>query len=258
MRCRRFHGRADRHPTCRHAGPRGARTRSVPRRGAGLCAGRRRVTIVNERSITHCENMRFRFAVIDAATRTRTMPTSLDPRTSIDDTKYAAFYYPWIVISDPRTGARKLMSRRAATCSASTRAPTPSAACSRRRRTRSSRGALDLEYRHQRRHPGRAQPARRQRHPPVSGPRHPGVGRAHAVTSNALWKYVSVRRLFIFLERSIYEGTQWVVFEPNDDAAVGAGQGHDPPVPAHAVARGRAVRRAPRTRRSSSPATARR
>jgi hypothetical protein len=25
-----------------------------------------------------------------------------------------------------------------------------------------------------------------------------------------------VRRLFIFLERSIYEGTQWVVFEPND------------------------------------------
>jgi phage tail sheath protein FI len=26
-----------------------------------------------------------------------------------------------------------------------------------------------------------------------------------------------VRRLFIFLERSIYEGTRWVVFEPNDD-----------------------------------------
>ena len=25
------------------------------------------------------------------------------------------------------------------------------------------------------------------------------------------------RRLFIFLERSIYEGTQWVVFEPNDE-----------------------------------------
>jgi phage tail sheath protein FI len=40
---------------------------------------------------------------------------------------------------------------------------------------------------------------------------------ARTITSNALWKYVSVRRLFIFLERSIYEGTQWVVFEPNDD-----------------------------------------
>ena len=39
---------------------------------------------------------------------------------------------------------------------------------------------------------------------------------ARTMSSNALWKYVSVRRLFIFLERSIYEGTQWVVFEPND------------------------------------------
>ncbi len=30
------------------------------------------------------------------------------------------------------------------------------------------------------------------------------------------WKYVNVRRLFIFLEQSIERGTQWVVFEPND------------------------------------------
>jgi phage tail sheath protein FI len=38
---------------------------------------------------------------------------------------------------------------------------------------------------------------------------------ARTISSDALWKYVSVRRLFIFIERSIYEGTQWVVFEPN-------------------------------------------
>jgi phage tail sheath protein FI len=37
------------------------------------------------------------------------------------------------------------------------------------------------------------------------------------ITSDALWKYVSVRRLFIFLERPIYEGTRRVVFERNDD-----------------------------------------
>lgn len=30
------------------------------------------------------------------------------------------------------------------------------------------------------------------------------------------WKYISVRRLFIYVEKSIQEGTQWVVFEPND------------------------------------------
>ena len=40
---------------------------------------------------------------------------------------------------------------------------------------------------------------------------------ARTISSNALWKYVSVRRFFIFLECSIYEGIQWVVFEPNDD-----------------------------------------
>jgi uncharacterized protein len=31
------------------------------------------------------------------------------------------------------------------------------------------------------------------------------------------WRYVNVRRLFIFVEQSIDEGTQWVVFEPNDE-----------------------------------------
>ncbi|MBC7810668.1 MAG: phage tail sheath family protein [Burkholderiales bacterium] len=32
------------------------------------------------------------------------------------------------------------------------------------------------------------------------------------------WKYVPVRRLALFIEESLYRGTQWVVFEPNDEA----------------------------------------
>jgi len=31
------------------------------------------------------------------------------------------------------------------------------------------------------------------------------------------WKYVPVRRTALFLEESLYRGTQWVVFEPNDE-----------------------------------------
>ncbi len=31
------------------------------------------------------------------------------------------------------------------------------------------------------------------------------------------WKYVPIRRLTLFLEESLYRGTQWVVFEPNDE-----------------------------------------
>ena len=31
------------------------------------------------------------------------------------------------------------------------------------------------------------------------------------------WKYLPVRRLALFLEESLYRGTQWAVFEPNDE-----------------------------------------
>ena len=40
---------------------------------------------------------------------------------------------------------------------------------------------------------------------------------ARTMSSDSQWKYVNVRRLFIFVEESIDEGTQWVVFEPNDE-----------------------------------------
>ena len=31
------------------------------------------------------------------------------------------------------------------------------------------------------------------------------------------WKYIPVRRTALFIEQSLYQGTQWVVFEPNDE-----------------------------------------
>ena len=40
---------------------------------------------------------------------------------------------------------------------------------------------------------------------------------ARTMSSDPEWKYVNVRRLFIYIEESIDEGTQWVVFEPNDE-----------------------------------------
>jgi hypothetical protein len=41
---------------------------------------------------------------------------------------------------------------------------------------------------------------------------------ARTASTDTQWKYVNVRRLFIFVEQSIERGTQWLVFEPNDDA----------------------------------------
>jgi phage tail sheath protein FI len=40
------------------------------------------------------------------------------------------------------------------------------------------------------------------------------VGRT--LSADPAWRYINVRRLFNYVEESIREGTQWVVFEPND------------------------------------------
>ena len=37
------------------------------------------------------------------------------------------------------------------------------------------------------------------------------------MSSDVTCRYVNVRRLLLYIDRSIDEGTQWVVFEPNDE-----------------------------------------
>ncbi|MFN2109116.1 MAG: phage tail sheath family protein, partial [Anaerolineae bacterium] len=38
---------------------------------------------------------------------------------------------------------------------------------------------------------------------------------ARTLSSDPEWKYVNVRRLLLFIEKSLERGTQWAVFEPN-------------------------------------------
>ena len=44
---------------------------------------------------------------------------------------------------------------------------------------------------------------------------------ARTLSSNGLWKYLNVRRLFIYVEQSIKTNTNWVVFEPNTEGLWG-------------------------------------
>jgi phage tail sheath protein FI len=39
---------------------------------------------------------------------------------------------------------------------------------------------------------------------------------ARTLSSDPAWRYINVRRLFNYVEKSIEQGTQWIVFEPND------------------------------------------
>ncbi|BAB52819.1 phage tail sheath subtilisin-like domain-containing protein [Mesorhizobium japonicum] len=171
-------------------------------------------TDIANQIIIHCENMRFRFAVIDSD-KGMNDPSALNPRNILNtDTNYAGYYYPWIWISDPATGARKLVPPGGHSLGVFARTDSERGVF-KAPANELLRGALDLEIdiNDQTQDVLNPQSVNVIRQFPGRGIR---IWGARTITSNALWKYVSVRRLFIFLERSIYEGTQWVVFEPND------------------------------------------
>jgi uncharacterized protein len=164
--------------------------------------------------IGHCERLRFRFAVIDSP-RGISSASQLDPRSTLADSQYAAFYYPWIVIADPGSGAPVLIPPGGHILGVYARTDSERGVF-KAPANEALRGVLDLEFAIDDNTQGLLNPigVNVTRNFPGRGFR---VWGARTLSSNALWKYVSVRRLFIFLERSIYEGTQWVVFEPNDE-----------------------------------------
>jgi len=161
--------------------------------------------------IAHCERSQSRFAVIDAP---RGTPAPLDPRAAWD-TSYAAFYYPWLQVHDAATGARRLVPPGGHVLGVYARtdveqgvfkAPANEAL--------SGVEGLEFEVAADQQEPLNAAGVNTIRAFPGRGVR---VWGARTLSSDGQWKYVSVRRLFIFLERSIYLGTQWVVFEPNGE-----------------------------------------
>ncbi|GHH66696.1 hypothetical protein GCM10017673_12670 [Streptosporangium violaceochromogenes] len=167
--------------------------------------------------ITHCELLKDRFAI-------------LDPQDGLDiegiqafrepfDTKYAALYYPWLVTRDPSTNR-------------DVEVPPSGHLAGVYARVDVERGVhkapANVVIRGIRLTDGIAQDVTK-RHQDLLNPKginalrfFPGLGHrvwgARTLSSDSAWKYVNVRRLFLFLEESIDEGTQWVVFEPNDEA----------------------------------------
>lgn len=172
---------------------------------------------MRNRLLNQCELLKDRFGLL-AVDQGQSQPSgqiqagTLPPR----DTSYGAIYYPWIEVFDPPTGFRRRIppTGHVAGIIARTdiergvhKAPANEVV----------RGAMELEF---------PVPKGLQ---DLLNPR--GIncirdfrtdGRgirlwgARTMSSDPLWKYVNVRRLFLYVEESIDEGTQWVVFEPND------------------------------------------
>jgi phage tail sheath protein FI len=157
--------------------------------------------------------MRYRFAVVDADPGMDVM--EFEPRSVIGDTASAALYLPWIAVLDPQGGARKIVPPGGHVLGVYARTDA-NAGVSKAPANEILEGVIeptaDIDGVQQATLAARGINAIRRF--PDRGTR---VWGARTLSSDGLWKYVSVRRLFIFLERSIDEGTQWVTFEPNDE-----------------------------------------
>jgi len=165
--------------------------------------------------IAHCELMSDRVAILDA-------PPGLNAQRLKEwrmdfagyDSKYATLYWPWIKVMDPLSGKPKML-------------PPSGAMAGIWARTDSTRGvhkapaneiirdAISLEINITKGEHDTLNPIGVNciRAFPGQGIR---VWGARTLSSDPEWRYLNVRRLFNFVEKSILLGTNWVVFEPND------------------------------------------
>lgn len=175
------------------------------------------VISVQQGLIAHCEAMGDRIAVLDP-------PPGLTPaqvktwrmETTGFDSKYATLYYPWIKVFDPAAGRNAFVPPSGHIAGVWARND-GSRGVHKAPANEVVRGAVALQTQitkgeHDLLNPiglncVRAFPGRGIR-----------VWGARTLASDPAWRYLNVRRLFNYLEESILTGTQWVVFEPNDDA----------------------------------------
>lgn len=164
--------------------------------------------------VAHCENERNRFAVLDIPKELVKTGDIIEYRNMIDST-YAAMYHPWIQVFDPVTkkpgfippsGAVAGVYSRTDVARGVHKAPANEAvACT----------GLSVNYNTAEQDILNPAGVNLIRALPGQGIR---VWGARTASSNNSFKYINVRRLFIYVEQSIKNATNWVVFEPNNSS----------------------------------------
>jgi phage tail sheath protein FI len=175
--------------------------------------------------IEHCESLRYRIAVVDPPAESSI--SEVRQFRSLFDTKYAALYYPWLRIVDPTrspdpgmppptldippSGAVAGIYARSDIARGVHKAPANEVVMGitefvtnvtyNRQAVLNPEGINALRF-----FEGRSN----------------RVWGARTMSSDPEWKYVNVRRLFIYLEHSIDRATQWAVFEPNNERLWGS------------------------------------
>lgn len=173
------------------------------------------VKAVQSAMIAHCERMGDRLAVLDPLPDLNPRQVSLwRTREAGYDSKYAALYYPWIKVFDPDSGLARLVPPSGHVMGVWSRNDTERGV-HKAPANEVVRGALDLATNVSKGEQDILNPLGVNciRAFPGRGVR---IWGARTLSSDSAWRYINVRRLFNYLEESILLGTQWVVFEPND------------------------------------------
>ena len=162
----------------------------------------------------HCRKMRYRVGIVDSR-ESMSLSEVREFRSNFDDSRLA-LYYPWVVVADPR-GINDTITVPPAGYIAGVFANTDvQRGVHKPPANEPVIGALRF-----------AQDINRFQqellNPNGINCLRSFTGRGHRVwggrtlASDPEWKYVNVRRYFLYLERSIEKSTQWIVFEPNGE-----------------------------------------
>jgi uncharacterized protein len=164
---------------------------------------------VQDALLTHCEMRKDRFAILDSP---ETISGGIDRLPKPRDSKYGAYYFPWIQVYDPDKGnvyvppSGHIAGVYSRTDSERGVHKAPA--------NEQIRGALGLKYAVSKGEQDLLNPKGINAIRNLNGAVR--IWGARTLSTDPSWRYINVRRLFIMVESSIERATQWVVFEPND------------------------------------------
>jgi uncharacterized protein len=169
--------------------------------------------------VTHCENLRYRIAVVDGP-QNSSMNQIRQFRGKFDS-KYAALYHSWIEVLDPNERAaqgrppKRLLLQPSGFVAGIYARSDIERGVHKAPANEVVRGLTRFEMNINKARQDVLNPEGINALRFFEG-RGNRVWGARTMSSDPEWKYVNVRRLFIYLEHSIDKGTQWAVFEPNN------------------------------------------
>jgi len=160
----------------------------------------------------HCKKMANRFAILDCQEKAEHTAISSDTTASKSD--YAALYFPWIEVFDPATKEKIFVPpsghiagiyARVDTQRGVHKAPANEVLV----------GAVGLKHNISKSQQDGLNPKGINCIRNLNGNIRVWGARTIGGDANGEFKYINVRRLFNYLKKSIDQGTQWTVFEPN-------------------------------------------